>query len=306
MKTHAELLEKEVIHKGTPSEIGNERQYENLLEKGHEVFLKRVEEGYEEWKKSKTYAIPEWLYGPPKGKLFRVACEDIPNFGDTSYLEFDTGRTAMICIDWQIDFCGENGYVDVMGYPLDNTANPLKAAGNALDNVRKAGIQVIHCREGHLPDFSDCPYNKVLRSKIIGKNAVGIGEQPEGGMGRLLIRGSKSWGIVKEVEPIEGEILVDKAGKGTLGVSNFFMVLQNLGITHLIICGITTDVCVDTIMTQANDMGYWCMLLKDCTGATDQGNYEAAIKQIKMQGGVFGWVSDSNKLKKGLQEAGLA
>jgi hypothetical protein len=89
MKTHAELLEKEVIHKGTPSEIGNERQYENLLEKRHEVFLKRVEEGYKEWKKSKTYAIPKWLYGAPKGKLFKVACDDIPNFGDTSYLEFE-------------------------------------------------------------------------------------------------------------------------------------------------------------------------------------------------------------------------
>lgn len=302
---NSELREKEKIEKGTPSEIGNEREYEGLMTKRRDEFLQRVKEGYEEWQNSKTYKIPEWLYGPPKGTLFKVECEDVPDFGDTSYLEFDSGRTAMVCIDWQIDFCGESGYVDVMGYPLDNTANPLKSAGLALNNVREAGIQVVHCREGHLPDLSDCPYNKVLRSKIIGKNAVGLGEKPEDGMGRLLIRGSKSWGIVKEVEPIEGEVLVDKAGKGAAMVSNFFMVLKNMGVSHLIITGITTDVCIDTIMTQANDLGFWCLLLKDCTGATDEGNYKAAIKSIKMQGGVFGWVSDSKKLEDGLKEAGL-
>lgn len=301
----SELLEKDVIHKGTPSDIGDEREYEKMMDYKRNEFLKRVEEGYEEWKDTKTYAIPRWLYGPPKGTLFKVECEDVPDFGDTSYLEFDSARTAMVCIDWQIDFCGESGYVDVMGYPLDNTANPLKSAGLALNDVREAGIQVVHCREGHLPDMSDCPYNKALRSKIIGKNAVGIGEQPKDGLGRLLIRGSKSWGIVKEVEPIEGEILVDKAGKGAALTSNLFMVLQNMGVTHLIFTGITTDVCVDTIMTQANDLGFWCLLLKDCTGATDMGNYESAIKMVKMQGGVFGWVSDSKKLNAGLKEAGL-
>lgn len=294
-----------VIHKGTPSPTGAERAYEKSLERGRERMLARVREGYEEWKQTKTYKIPQWLYGPPKGKLFKVACEDVPNFGDTSYLEFDTARTALISIDWQVDFCGEHGYVDVMGYPLDNTANPLKYAIGALKDARDAGITVVHCREGHVPDLSDCPYNKILRSKIIGKNAVGIGETPEGGVGPLLIRGSMSWSIVKEVEPIPGEIIVDKAGKGAALVSDFFMVLQNLGITHLILCGITTDVCVHTIMRQANDLGYWCLLLKDSTGATDMGNHEAAIKMIKMQGGVFGWVSDTDRLHEGLKEAAL-
>lgn len=298
-------MKMDVIHKGTPSELGEQRKYENLMSQRREEFMKHVQEGYDQWEKTGTYKIPQWLYGPPKGKLFRVECEDVPKFGESSYLEFDSGRTAFISIDWQIDFCGDHGYVDVMGYPLDNTANPLKPAGISLNAIREAGIQVVHCREGHLPDLSDCPYNKVLRSKIIGKNAVGIGEQPEGGLGRLLIRGSKSWGIVKEMEPIEGEILVDKAGKGASHVSNFFMVLQNLGVTHLIFTGITTDVCVDTIMTQANDLGYWCLLLKDCTGATDEDNYKAAIKSVKMQGGVFGWVSESEKLLEGLKEAKL-
>jgi Isochorismatase family len=109
----------------------------------------------------------------------------------------------------------------------------------------------------------------------MGKNAVGIGEKPEGGAGPLLIRGSMSWSIVKEVEPIAGEIIVDKAGKGAALVSDFFMILQKLGATHLILCGITTDVCVHTIMRQANDLGYWCLLLKDSTGATDMGNHNA-------------------------------
>lgn len=298
------MEKKDVIHKGTPSSLGEERKYEDMRITRQKEFEKRVEEGYEEWKNSKTYKIPEWLYGPAKGTKFKVECEDVPDFGDTSYLEFDTGRTAFLAIDWQDDFCGKNGYVDVMGYALDNTANPLKPTRKALDAVRKAGIQVVYTQEGHVPDMSDCPYNKALRSKIIGEG-VGIGDKPKGGLGRLLVRGSKSWGIVKEVEPKGGDILLDKAGKGVAMVSEFFLTLEKMNITHLIITGITTDVCVNTIMTQANDMGFWCLLLKDCTGATDEGNYEASIKQTKMQGGVFGWVSDSERLLKGLKEADL-
>ena len=300
------LMDKErLIEKGTPSDHGAEREYERLMSKRRDEMLARVEEGYKQWKETKTYKVPEWLYGPPKGKLFRVACEDVPNFGDTSYLEFDSARTALVSIDFQIDFCGEKGYVDVMGYPLSNTANPLTYAKKALKDARDAGISVVHCREGHMPDLSDCPYNKILRSKIIGKDAIGIGEQPEGGLGRLLLRGSESWGIVREVEPIEGEILVDKAGKGVGYCSDFFLVLQQLGISHLILCGITTDVCVHTMMREANDIGYWCLLLKDSVGATDVANHDAAIASVKMQGGVFGWVSDTERLHEGLKRAGL-
>ena len=286
---------------GTASDMAEERQYENLLNKRGEEFLARAQQDYEQFQKDRTYRFPTWLHGAPKGELFKVECEDSPTFGESAYLEFDSARTAFVSIDYQIDFCGENGYVDVMGYPLENTASPLKATSKVLKAVREADITVIHTREGHLPDLSDCPYNKLLRSKIIGKG-VGIGEKPEGGMGQLLIRGSKSWGIVKEVEPIEGEYLIDKSGKGVMGVSTFFMTLQNLGITHLVITGITTDVCVDTIMTQANDLGYWCLVLKDCTGATDKDNYAGAIKSVKMQGGVFGWVSSSEKFVKAINE----
>jgi biuret amidohydrolase len=297
--------EEHLIEKGTPSDHGAEREYEHLMFKRRDEMLAHVDDGYQEWKKTRTYKVPQWLYGPPKGKLFKVECEDVPNFGETSYLEFDSARTALVSIDFQIDFCGEKGYVDVMGYPLSNTANPLTFARKALADVRKSGITVIHCREGHMPDLSDCPYNKILRSKIIGKDAVGIGEKPKGGVGRLLLRGSQSWGIVKEVEPIEGEILVDKAGKGVGYCSDFFLVLQQLGITHLILCGITTDVCVHTMMREANDIGYWCLLLKDSVGATDVGNHQAAINSVKMQGGVFGWVSDTEHLHRGLKDARL-
>lgn len=289
---------------GTVSDMADEREYEDILDKRREMILARAQKDYEDFQKDRTFKFPVWQYGQPKGKLFKVECEDNPDFGETSFLEFDSGRTAFISIDFQIDFCGEKGYVDVMKYPLQNTATPLSATRKALDAVRNTDITVIHTREGHLPDLSDCPYNKLLRSKIIGKG-VGIGEKPKGGIGRLLVRGSRSWGIVKEVEPIEGEILIDKAGKGASGVSTLFMTLQNLGITHLVIVGITADVCVNTIMTEANDLGFWCLLLKDCTGATDEGNYAAVVKSTKMQGGVFGWVSDSEKFIKGLTSINL-
>ncbi len=286
---------------GTVSEMAGQTKYEDVLDKRREDILAQVQKDYDEFLKDKTFKFPVWLYGPPKGKIFKIECEDNPNFGETSYLEFDSARTAFLSIDYQIDFCGEKGYVDIMKYPLENTASTLKATRKCLDAVRRTDMKVVHTREGHLPDLSDCPYNKILRSKIIGKG-VGIGEKPEGGIGRLLTRGSKSWAIVKEVEPIGGEIIIDKAGKGVSGVSTFFMTLQNLGITHLVITGITTDVCVNTIMTEANDMGFWCVLLKDCTGATDKDNYAAAIKSTKMQGGVFGWVSDSEKFVNALKD----
>lgn len=263
--------------------------------------LDRAEKDYEEFKESHTFKFPTWLYGPPKGKLVTVEVEDCPHFGDKSFVEFDSARTAFISVDMQVDFCGPKGYVDVMGYDLGLTSDPIKPIMYVLDTIRNGtDIKVIHTREGHLPDLSDAPYNKILRSKIIG-NGVGIGNIPKGGLGRLLIRGEKNWDIIDDTYPIPGEYVVDKAGKGAFGQSNLPLILRNLGITHLVITGITTDVCVHTIMREANDNGYWCLLLKDGTGATDYGNYKAAIKQIKMQGGVFGWVSDSPRFVKAIK-----
>ncbi len=268
-----------------------------------ESVLDRVEQDYQEFKKTHTFRYPTWLYGPIKGRLFKVEVEDCPRFGETAYVEFDSARTGFLSIDMQVDFCGHKGYVDVMGYDLGLTSAPIKPIHYVLYNIRNGtDIKVIHTREGHLPDLSDAPYNKVLRSKIIG-NGVGIGDTPSGGLGRLLVRGEKNWDIIDDLYPIRGEYVLDKAGKGAFGQSNLPLLLKNLDITHLVITGITTDVCVHTIMREANDYGYWCVLLKDGTGATDYGNYQAAIKQIKMQGGVFGWVSDSKRFVEGFKSA---
>jgi len=256
--------------------------------------LQRVQEAYDRFQETRTFEFPTWLYGPPKGTLFNVEVEDCPRFGDTAYVQFDSARTAFLSIDMQTDFCGPRGYVDVMGYDLSLTAAAIEPIKNVLNAIRGTDITVIHTREGHEPDLSDAPFNKILRSKIIG-DGVGIGDMIPGGAGRLLVRGEKNWDIIDELYPIPGEIVVDKAGKGAFGSSTIHMILKNLGITHLVITGITTDVCVHTIMREANDYGYWCVLLKDGTGATDYGNHEAAIKSIKMQGGVFGWVSDSRR-----------
>ena len=171
----------------------NLRVYEDLYEANREKFLGRVNEAYEKFKETKTFEFPTWLYGEPVGKLFKVEVEDCPQFGDTAWVEMDSARTAFVAIDMQVDFCGKNGYVDVMGYDLSLTAARVKPIKNVLNAVRGTDIKVIHTREGHEPDLSDAPFNKVLRSKIIGEG-VGLGDIPEGGLGRLLVRGRAELG----------------------------------------------------------------------------------------------------------------
>ena len=210
----------------------------------------------------------------------------------------DPARTALVCIDWQVDFCGPGGYVDTMGYDLKLTRAGLEPTAAVLAAARAVGMTVVHTREGHLPDLSDCPPNKLWRSKRIG---AGIGDS--GPCGRILVKGEPGWEIVPEVAPIEGELIVDKPGKGAFYATNLDLLLRVAGVSHLIFTGITTDVCVHTTMREANDMGYECLLLEDCTGATDYGNYLSALHMVKMQGGVFGAVAPASALLAALGSA---
>ncbi|MBN2981147.1 cysteine hydrolase family protein [Cohnella algarum] len=202
--------------------------------------------------------------------------------------EYEAGRAALLVIDMQNDFCAPGGFGERLGNDIAPARRIIPAIAGVLEAAREAGLLVIHTREGHLPDLSDCPPAKLERSR---KQGAGIGDP--GPMGRILIRGERGHDIVAELAPAAGEPIVDKPGKGAFYATDLERMLREREIEHLILTGVTTHVCVHTTLREANDRGYRCLVLEDATAAFDPADHEAALHMVRQQGGIFGWTSSS-------------
>ena len=205
-------------------------------------------------------------------------------------VQIDLARTALLIIDMQRDFLEPGGFGETLGNDvslLEAAVDPCKAV---LAAARDAGMLVIHTREGHRPDLSDAPPAKIER----GAPSKRIGDL--GPMGRILIRGEPGHDIIDALYPIEGEPVIDKPGKGAFYQTDLQLVLQNNGIENLLVCGVTTEVCVNTTVREANDRGYRCVVLGDCCASYFPEFHAMGLKMIKAQGGIFGWVSDSRAM----------
>lgn len=204
---------------------------------------------------------------------------------------------AVVVIDMQTDFCGFGGYIDSQGIDLACTRRAIPPIRAVLEAARqRPEILVIHTREGHRPELVDLPEVKRWRSKQV---CPGIGEP--GPCGRILVRGEPGWEIIPELAPVSGEIVVDKPGKGAFFATDLEHILRTTGRTHLVLCGITTDVCVHTTLREAGDRGFECLVLEDATGATQPEHHAAALTMITMQGGIFGAVCSSRDLIDALE-----
>ncbi|GGN48626.1 nicotinamidase-related amidase [Actinoplanes campanulatus] len=201
--------------------------------------------------------------------------------------EFDLDTTALLVIDMQRDFLLPGGFGESLGNDvaqLRRTIGPMK---RLLEAWRATSMPIIHTREGHKPDLSDCPPAKLKRGPMIG--------QP-GTFGKILIQGEYGHDIIDELQPLENEVVVDKPGKGAFYATDLEEVLTKDGIKRLVVTGVTTEVCVHTTVREANDRGYECLVLADCVGSYFPEFQQAGLRMIAAQGGIFGWVAESPAL----------
>ena len=208
--------------------------------------------------------------------------------------EFDPASTALIVIDMQRDFVEPGGFGAALGNDVSLLQAIIPTVARLIGGCRAAGVPVIHTRECHMPDLSDCPPAKRLR----GKPSLRIGDP--GPMGRILIRGEAGHDIIPALYPLDNEVVIDKPGKGAFYATELDDVLQRYCIENLLVCGVTTEVCVNTTVREANDRGYRCVVLADGCASYFPEFHEMGLNMIKAQGGIFGWVSDSAAVLKAL------
>jgi len=211
--------------------------------------------------------------------------------------EFDPRSCALLIIDMQRDFVDPGGFGEALGNDVSLLRKAIAPTQNVLEAARRRKMLVIHTREGHRPDLSDLPQSKKLRGKL--KNGIG----DPGPMGRILVRGEYGHDIIDALKPAPGEPVIDKPGKGAFYATDLDAMLHNRGIRSLVVCGVTTEVCVNTSVREANDRGYDCLVLEDCVGSYFPAFQRAALDMIKAQGGIFGWVSDSSRFLEALNKA---
>jgi nicotinamidase-related amidase len=214
--------------------------------------------------------------------------------------DFDPQTTALVVIDMQRDFVDPGGFGEALGNDVSLLRRALEPTRRVLDACRAGGVMVIHTREGHRPDLSDCPPAKLARGRLDS----GIGDA--GPMGRILVRGEYGHDIVDSLKPVAGEPVVDKPGKGAFYATDLESMLRNRGITSLVVTGVTAEVCVQTTVREANDRGFECLVLSDCIASYFPEFYEMTLKMIKAQGGIFGWVAPSEAFLAALPVRTLA
>jgi nicotinamidase-related amidase len=213
---------------------------------------------------------------------------------DPAPIAVEVWRAALLIIDMQRDFLEPGGFGESLGNDVSRLRAAVAPCRQMLDTARSLGMLVIHTREGHRPDLSDAPIAKVER----GTASLRIGAQ--GPMGRILVRGEPGHEIIADLAPEAGEPVIDKPGKGAFYQTDLDLMLRNRGITTLLVCGVTTEVCVHTTVREANDRGYRCIVLGDCCASYFPDFHAAGLKMIAAQGGIFGWVSSSREVEAAL------